>query len=152
MSIEIKTPQANTGGVDIAGALQYHNFDLVKRYAKRYDITLEEAEHLFTECRKFLVICAMISGPCSPSNQLDEMWHHFILHTRDYRQFCEKFFGRFIHHNPTETPSTANRSLMLETASQIFGYDPEIWPKVGKTDCSSSCNDSYCDDAPCDNG
>lgn len=29
---------------------------------------------------------------------LDEMWHHFILQTRDYHQFCHEEFGEYFHH------------------------------------------------------
>jgi hypothetical protein len=31
---------------------------------------------------------------------IDEMWHAFVLFTRDYAAFCDKHFGRFIHHAP----------------------------------------------------
>lgn len=33
----------------------------------------------------------------------DELWHEFILHTKAYCEFCEKTFGKYIHHNPTES-------------------------------------------------
>lgn len=29
---------------------------------------------------------------------LDEMWHSFILHTRDYVNFSNQFFGEYFHH------------------------------------------------------
>ncbi len=32
---------------------------------------------------------------------LDEMWHTFILFTRDYAQFCHRYLGGYIHHAPT---------------------------------------------------
>ena len=32
--------------------------------------------------------------------RIDDMWHIFILHTRDYAEFCHRYFGRFIHHEP----------------------------------------------------
>ncbi len=35
-----------------------------------------------------------------PSQAADELWHEFILHTRHYQQFCDKAFGRFLHHSP----------------------------------------------------
>jgi len=34
--------------------------------------------------------------------QIDEMWHTFILFTRDYAAFCEGHFGCFLHHVPNE--------------------------------------------------
>lgn len=35
-----------------------------------------------------------------PSVAADELWHNFILHTREYDAFCRKAFGRFLHHRP----------------------------------------------------
>lgn len=35
-----------------------------------------------------------------PSQAVDDLWHEFILYTRDYEQFCRKAFGRFMHHTP----------------------------------------------------
>ncbi len=35
-----------------------------------------------------------------PSQVADDLWHEFILYTRNYEQFCERAFGRFFHHAP----------------------------------------------------
>lgn len=35
-----------------------------------------------------------------PSQLTDDLWHEFILHTRNYQHFCRKAFGRFLHHTP----------------------------------------------------
>jgi hypothetical protein len=35
-----------------------------------------------------------------PSRIVDDLWHEFILYTREYEQFCAKAFGRFMHHTP----------------------------------------------------
>jgi hypothetical protein len=35
-----------------------------------------------------------------PSQVADDLWHQFILYTRDYQAFCEKAFGGFLHHTP----------------------------------------------------
>lgn len=35
-----------------------------------------------------------------PSQVVDDLWHEFILYTRDYQAFCSKAFGRFLHHTP----------------------------------------------------
>ncbi len=35
-----------------------------------------------------------------PSQVADDLWHEFILYTRHYQQFCDKAFGRFLHHTP----------------------------------------------------
>ena len=32
---------------------------------------------------------------------IDEMWHTFVLFTQPYAAFCQRYFGRFIHHAPS---------------------------------------------------
>ncbi len=34
------------------------------------------------------------------SQKIDEAWHRFILFTKDYHEFCNRFFGKYIHHGP----------------------------------------------------
>ena len=36
-----------------------------------------------------------------PSHAVDEAWHGLILCTMRYQDFCEKAYGRFMHHHPT---------------------------------------------------
>jgi hypothetical protein len=35
-----------------------------------------------------------------PSQVADDLWHEFILYTRDYGRFCAQAFGGFLHHTP----------------------------------------------------
>ncbi len=35
-----------------------------------------------------------------PSQVVDELWHNFILYTRNYQQFCQRAFGHYLHHTP----------------------------------------------------
>ena len=35
-----------------------------------------------------------------PSQVVDDLWHEFILYTREYHHFCRKAFGSFLHHSP----------------------------------------------------
>jgi len=43
-----------------------------------------------------------------PSQVADDLWHEFILYTREYQTFCRKAFGGFLHHTPAVVLS-ANR-------------------------------------------
>lgn len=124
---------------DFAGALSYENPALVERFARRHGIVLEEAQRLFTECKKFLIVCALFPEPCCPSRALDQMWHHFILHTRDYADYCGRLLGGFIHHRPTEAPRVAKRAEMVAFAERLFGrIERDLWPKTGVASCDSS--------------
>ena len=35
-----------------------------------------------------------------PSQVVDDLWHEFILYTKNYELFCRRAFGRFMHHTP----------------------------------------------------
>jgi hypothetical protein len=42
-----------------------------------------------------------------PSQAVDDLWHEFILYTRNYAQFCRRAFGGFLHHTPAVMMSKA---------------------------------------------
>jgi len=44
-----------------------------------------------------------------PSQLVDDLWHEFILYTRNYQQFCQQAFGRFFHHTPAIALSPKER-------------------------------------------
>jgi hypothetical protein len=54
--------------------------------------------------REFFLIChaAKMNTVSMPSQVVDVAWHEFILSTRAYEEFCQKAFGRFLHHMPAE--------------------------------------------------
>jgi hypothetical protein len=48
-----------------------------------------------------------------PSYAVDEAWHGFILCTARYSAFCDRAYGRFLHHHPEggappESPAVAD--------------------------------------------
>lgn len=44
-----------------------------------------------------------------PSQAADDLWHEFILYTKNYQQFCRRSFGRFLHHTPAVVLSKGQR-------------------------------------------
>ena len=38
-----------------------------------------------------------------PSQVVDDLWHEFILYTKEYQIFCKSAFGQFFHHTPAAT-------------------------------------------------
>lgn len=72
-------------------------------------MTSDRANEAFHGMLQFLCVCAQppgnFDGPFGPPRDVDLAWHHFILHTNDYLVFCQKHFGRFIHHAPDAPPA-----------------------------------------------
>lgn len=105
------------------------------------------------EFRKFLALIGLgHSGMGMISPPVDEIWHTFILFMRDYADFCNEVFGRFIHHQPTTSLTPASpkaRSRMINAYREIFGELPAIWG-VSIASCSEQCSASTnCQDADC---
>jgi hypothetical protein len=90
--------------------LAYRHSGVIRRNCKEQGASPEKGEELFREMLKWLYLCyryALDERPhgfaCSMTPellQLDEMWHCFVLHTRDYADFCDTHFGFFLHHEP----------------------------------------------------
>jgi hypothetical protein len=93
--------------------MQYENENIVYKFIENFSITYEEAMDIFNEMKKMLYCCYdlrmrrgkgevdFIFKIYDPMLIIDEMWHTFILFTKDYTDFCNKYFGYYLHHNPT---------------------------------------------------
>ncbi|WP_063059894.1 hypothetical protein [Nocardia sienata] len=64
-----------------------------------------------------------------PSHAVDEAWHGLILCTRRYAEFCDRAYGRFLHHYPDGGgPETAGPA---ETAGRL-GRTVVAWSLVAR--------------------
>ena len=90
------------GKVDVS-AMAYANEKVVTRIMASEGLSRQEAEVVFADILQFLCLSGARAGAqLTPPRLVDAAWHHFILFTRDYADFCETYFGRFIHHQPFE--------------------------------------------------
>jgi hypothetical protein len=64
-----------------------------------------EAHALFREVKRFLVLARSNDDALWDmySRRVDEVWHQFVLFTREYIQFCMRFFGSYVQHRPHST-------------------------------------------------
>jgi len=96
--------------------LGYANEDVLSRFSHLYDMPEDEVLDVFQETKKFIAIC---TEPDIYVNDdlliVDEMWHNFILFTPVYAKFCERFFGRFVHHIPTPKKQREAHRKLLDT-------------------------------------
>jgi hypothetical protein len=113
--------------------------EIIQRFAKREGISVLNANRLGDELVRFLTLCATSTETLAPSPLVDDMWHHFILHTRDYGEWCALHLGKFIHHVPSDgftlNSGSYERTRILLTG--CFGsLSNRYWPR-GKA--RSSC-------------
>lgn len=66
----------------------------------KYEEKYQNWEH---DC---LLLFEFLSGNLGkevPSESVDEIWHWMILYTERYGDFCQKHFGKFVHHIPNDS-------------------------------------------------
>lgn len=141
-----------------AEVLAYENPDLLERIMEKESMTEEQARSLYRDLLQFLYVAGTGGGKVfSPTAAIDTAWHHFILFTHDYADFCQRYFGRFIHH----VPKTKRRLHLvgdgslrnaIQTARAVFGPLGQNW--TGKhgdgescvTDCTQCGGHTNCQD------
>ena len=72
--------------------------NIISRFSTVNNISTEESVALFEELESFLDQAN--NKKMSPSKLVDSAWHEFILHTKQYYEYCHNRFGKFIHHVP----------------------------------------------------
>ena len=93
-----------------------------------------EYDLLFTEVKKYLWLAVNHETNLTMfSLRVDEVWHQFILFTRQYSEFCERFFGKYVHHLPESSFIPRNRTPREEFET-IYGANLGSVPSVWKED------------------
>ena len=83
------------------------SFSVKEKFKQRYPKLDDKAvEAVFIALKDFFIFCTDGKWHSMPSKVVDDAWHEFILHTREYHHFCEGAFGKFLHHSPAETFKT----------------------------------------------
>jgi hypothetical protein len=104
----------------------------IRDYVVSSGLSFAEAKRRAVELSKFLFVCSETADPLVPSPAVDDIWHDFILHTKDYAAFCALNFGKFIHHNPKRGVNpvpTDGYARTLEALRAGFApIDTYIWP------------------------
>lgn len=84
--------------------------------------------------------------PLSPSTEVDPGWHTFMLHTREYADWCQEQFGRFLHHNPFKGPlrprdALATKRTVAAIEAAGFTVDHELWGAAAECNPPACCGD-----------
>ena len=86
---------------------------LFERLRKRHpDLSIKDCQLVAHGLRHFF-LAYLKSGRkfvSMPSQIADDLWHEFILFTRNYEAFCSKAFGRFLHHTPAVALASTRES------------------------------------------
>lgn len=121
-------------------AMQFPLGDIVARCKKDHNYTDEDMVLLEKEVRRFLYLCVISKDSLGMySKHVDNLWHTFILFTREYHAFSDLVNGSYIHHNPVrdhERPATQEQKVnacsdyaqFIKTYEATFGEEIHpIW-------------------------
>ena len=100
---------------DLNRILKYKNPEVVARFSKSLGISKKASEVVFEDMLRFLWLTKRVEvqreknsrkplpdvSILEPMLIIDEMWHTFVLYTKEYMAFSEYYFGHFMHHEPT---------------------------------------------------
>src|SRR4029079_10848086 len=101
-------------------------------YAESLGVPVHEAGHRFDGLEQFLFVCAAAPGTHTPPDAVAGMWRAFLLSSREYRQFCQGYLGRFVDHRTLEAPSGEAYLATRRAAERVLGrLDEEVWPTGG---------------------
>ena len=84
--------------------------------------TLLEAEIAIQYYKNFLFLNKKYAGESPvlpPLLEVDEVWHHHIMGTRQYEKDCESIFGYFFHHYPYFGTRSEEDNLNLQAAFEL---------------------------------
>ncbi|HMK09486.1 MAG TPA: hypothetical protein VK449_10695 [Anaerolineales bacterium] len=96
-----------------------------ERLLRKDRMPAERLDRAVLEFRRYMSLIGLgYRGLGMLSPEVDDVWHDFILFTREYAEFCQTAFGTFIHHVPrtSRTPRTdAGREAFLTAYTEVFG-------------------------------
>ena len=104
---------------ELAQAALAHEPDsfLIEKFCQDHGFNESDARILFEDVKKFLLLGSIVDASPAPAYWIDQMWHAFILFTKDYEAFCGKT-GGFIHHRPL--PQTSEHQPPLEPTLSLM--------------------------------
>ena len=118
---------------------------------QHYGLSAAEAADRFDGLLQWLsaIPFARPGQPIQMVEEIDRLWHAFVLNTKLYRSFCARFFGRTIDHDPldrhfAEESKKQYARFTLATLEREFGAElhpafRDLTQRVGC--CFGQCED-----------
>lgn len=120
----------------LATLLQYENKNVIRYFCHHHPaFSQDQAKLLFPDLLAWMWLNAFrkTQGRTTylfgPLLILDKLWHAFILHTQDYYQFCENYFGEYFHHHiePIYFEHELTQEELTDFLNDSFNYLGEEW-------------------------
>lgn len=100
-----------------------------KRLMPKNIITEEVYPWYELELKRFFILTSIYDSVPMYNEKVDAIWHEMLMFTRSYQQFCNRFIGTMIHHEPNDQVKSSSayqdeRSWFLFLYSLLFDITP----------------------------
>jgi hypothetical protein len=116
----------------INSIMNYQMPNIIDRCQKDFKYTNEDMILLEKEFKRFLILCVLKKDPYENigmySSDVDNLWHSFILFTKEYATFCHQYAGHFIHHAPRINNQRSPEEI--EASRKNFKYFVDSYEKI----------------------
>ncbi|MGH1347743.1 MAG: glycine-rich domain-containing protein [Nannocystales bacterium] len=115
---------------------------LLEKLRVACDVDPDGARRGIREVLRFLALTGLSTEGLTPSPRIDNAWHEVILCTREYNALCQRYFGRFVHHDPGGSGELNHRRFRetLRLYNLHFGPpDPVWWGKAAELAPRADC-------------
>jgi len=126
--------------------MTYAHPAVVRRFKKEHPAKAHQAEEIFSDLLRFFWASKRhgLDRQALPKDDdlsfvfimdeemrdIDQMWHVFLLYTKDYTEFCSRYFGEYLHHLPDVVPTFERGSFDFETnLGKFLGY---VYDRLGE--------------------
>ena len=124
-------------------AMAWDMGEIKKRFQKDTGVSEKRVAILERELKRFLIVAAESrTKTIGMKGPVDDLWHTFILFTKNYAKFCDQLCGHMLHHEPTIKKGEFNKMKkgdnpyvrFLKIYEVIFTEKPsdDVWPSVSK--------------------
>lgn len=133
----------------------YDLWFIVERVRSKGILSGRLADEAVTEFKKYMALIALGHEELGMhSSEVDEIWHNFILFTREYAEFCQKICGHMIHHRPNTSgrPELHPTSVaeFTQAYTKFFGPLRPIWRTRKMSDANPTAHESQLLPGDCD--
>ena len=130
----------------LADLMEYKHPQVVRAYSRAHGIEERRGAELFDDMLRFLWVSRkhkadQAAAPDDRSKDflfvmheemrdIDNMWHNFILYTKDYTEFCHRYFGEYVHHQPDVAETIVQTDE--EFAAELERYLSYVYDNLGE--------------------
>lgn len=112
---------------------------------KHYNFSIDYVNKIAYEYEKFMEI-KNLDNDCSPSDDIDLLWHQIILDTEFYYNYCINRFNKIIHHKPQNAIDQKERKIRLKKTIELYKNtfseqpDEQVWNVNNNIDINTNTN------------